>query len=308
MIRRPSDYGRVGVLCGGWSAEREVSLQSGIRVFRALSARGVEAEMVDIDREMLLDGSLRRFDRVLNVVHGTGGEDGTLQAVLDLLQLPYPGCGVAASALTMDKLRSKRVWKAMGLPTPDFAVAADLVTAEREAARLGYPLFVKPVDDGSSVGISKVREPAALAAAFKDAARYGEVLLEAFVDGGEYTCGVLGGEALPLIWIEPDGDFYDYHAKYVSDATRYHCPAPLDAALGRSLQQLSLEAFAALGGHDWGRVDFMLDAAGGVQLLEVNTVPGMTEHSLVPRAAAVAGIDFESLCLRLLDMTLEDGR
>lgn len=308
MIRRPSDYGRVGVLCGGWSAEREVSLQSGIRVFRALSARGVEAEMVDIDRDMLLDGSLRRFDRVLNVVHGTGGEDGTLQAVLDLLDVPYVGSGVAASALTMDKLRSKQVWAALDLPTPAFALATDLAMARNEAARIGYPLFVKPVDDGSSVGISKVREPAALAAAFTAAARYGEVLLEAFVDGQEYTCGVLGGEALPLIWIEPDGDFYDYHAKYVSDATRYHCPAPLAADATQALQKLSLQAFAALGGRDWGRVDFMLDAGGGMQLLEVNTVPGMTEHSLVPRAAAEAGIDFESLCLRLLDMTLEAGR
>lgn len=307
MIRRPADYGRVGVLCGGWSTEREISLQSGTRVFRALAARGVEAELVDIDRDMLLDGSLRRFDRVLNVVHGTGGEDGTLQAVLDLLGLPYAGCGVMASALAMDKLRSKQVWAALDLPTPAFAVAADIDTARRDAERLGYPLFVKPVDDGSSVGISKVREPEALAAAFAAAAEHGEVLLEAFVDGQEYTCGVLGDLALPLIWIEPDGDFYDYHAKYVSDATRYHCPAPLDAARTLALQQLSLQAFAALGGRDWGRVDFMLDAAGRPQLLEVNTVPGMTEHSLVPRAAAVAGIDFEALCLRLLDLTLEAG-
>lgn len=303
---RTARFGRVAVLCGGWSPEREISLQSGTNVLRALQARGVDAVLVDVRRDDLLRGQLDGFDRVVNIVHGRGGEDGTLQAVLELLALPYPGSGVAASALAMDKLRSKQVWRACGLPTPAFAHAHSLAEARASAAAIGYPLFVKPVGDGSSVGISKVREPDALAEAFDMAAAHGDVLLEAFASGRELTCAVLDDQPMPVICIEPEGEFYDYHAKYVSDRTRYLCPAPIGDALTAQIQELALRAWHAIGARHWGRVDFMLDGDGAPQLLEINTLPGMTSHSLVPMAAAAAGIDFESLCLLLLDMTMED--
>lgn len=300
-------FGRVAVLAGGWSPEREISLQSGANVYNALLRRGVDAEMLDIDRADLLGDRLAGFDRVLNLMHGRGGEDGTVQALLDLRGLVYPGSGLAASALAMDKLRSKRVWRDAGLPTPAFAAPATLDEALEAGVAIGYPLFVKPVADGSSVGISKVHAAAELEAAFAEAARFGDVLMEAFAAGRELTCTVLGGEALPLICIEPDGAFYDYHAKYLSDATRYLCPAPVDADLTRRVQTMALQAFAAIGARHWGRVDFMLGAEGTPQLLEINTLPGMTTHSLVPMAAAAVGIDFDALCWRLLELTMEES-
>lgn len=300
-------FGHVAVLCGGWSVEREVSLQSGTNVLRALRRRGVDAVLVDVRREDLLRGQLDGFDRAINLVHGRGGEDGVLQAALELAELPYPGCGVAASALAMDKLRSKLVWRASGLPTPDFAYARTLDEARAAADAIGWPLFVKPVADGSSVGISKVRDARALDAAFAAAATHGPVLLEAFAAGRELTCALLDGEPLPLVCIEPEGEFYDYHAKYISDATRYLCPAPVDEALTRQVQELAVRAWDAIGARHWGRVDFMLDAQDAPQLLEINTLPGMTGHSLVPMAAAARDIDFETLCLLLLQMTMEDA-
>lgn len=308
QIHNPRAFGKVAVLCGGWSPEREISLQSGNNVFAALERHGVDATLVDVDRHLLLGTALDGYDRVLNLVHGRGGEDGTLQAVLDLRGLPYPGARMAASALAMDKLRSKRIWRDAGLPTPRFAAPASLSEAQLAAQQIGYPLFIKPVADGSSVGIHKVRNAAQLEAAFADAAQYGDVLMEAFAEGREFTCAVLDDLPLPLICIEPAGEFYDYHAKYVSDDTRYLCPAPVDDALRDRLQQMALDAFAAIGVRQWGRVDFMLDTDGTPQLLEINTLPGMTTHSLVPMAAQAVGIGFDELCWRLLECTMEDAR
>lgn len=303
-----TDFGRVAVLGGGWSAEREIALQSASNVFAALVRQGVDAELIDMTRADLLGSRLDGFDRVMNLMHGRGGEDGTVQAVLELRGLPHAGSGVAASALAMDKLRSKQVWRACGLPTPAFAAPADISSAHTFAEQIGYPLFVKPVADGSSVGISKVRKAADLPTAFESASRYGEVLIEAMVNGREYTCAIVAGDLLPIVCIEPDGDFYDYHAKYVSDATRYLCPAPLPADRATAMQKLAEHAFAAVGARHWGRVDFIADDDGAPQILEINTLPGMTTHSLVPMAAAAAGIDFDALCWRLLTCTMEVAR
>jgi len=308
QIHNPKDFGKVAVLCGGWSPEREISLQSGNNVFAALERQGVDATLLDVDRAMLHGAVLDGFDRALNLVHGRGGEDGTLQAVLDLRGLPYPGAGLAASALAMDKLRSKRIWRDADLPTPRFAAPVTLAEAHAAAEDIGYPLFIKPVADGSSVGIHKVRSGEQLDAAFNDAAQYGDVLMEAFAEGREFTCAVLDGTPLPLVCIEPAGEFYDYHAKYLSDDTRYLCPAPVDDDLRARLQHLALLAFAAIGVRQWGRVDFMLDADGAPQLLEINTLPGMTTHSLVPMAAQAVGIGFDELCWRLLECTMEVSR
>ncbi|MDE2149634.1 MAG: D-alanine--D-alanine ligase [Gammaproteobacteria bacterium] len=305
-VSNPAEFGRVAVLMGGWSTEREVSLWSGQRVLQALRARGIDAHGIDADRRTILLLGEAGFDRVFNLLHGTAGEDGTVQAVLDLHRLPYPGSGVLGSALAMDKLRSKRIWRAEGLPTPDYAPVAATAELRAAAERLGYPLFVKPAADGSSVGVVKVKRPQQCETAFAQARGEGRsVMAEAAVDGGgEFTCAILDGEALPLIRIEPDAEFYDYTAKYLSEQTRYLCPSGLDPAHEVRLRQLSLRAFELLGGRDWGRVDFMLDAHGEPWLLEVNTLPGMTAHSLVPMAALAAGIDFESLCWAILETSL----
>jgi D-alanine-D-alanine ligase len=305
-IDDPRAFGKVAVLCGGWSAEREVSLQSGSNVYGALRRGGVTVELLDVDRGAVLALGARGFDRVVNLLHGTGGEDGTVQAVLDLLGLPYPGTGVLGSALAMDKLRCKRLWRAEGLPTADFAELPDLAAARAAADQLGYPLFLKPAADGSSVGISRVSAEAQLEPAWREARGTGRVVMaERLIDGPEYTCAVLDGEALPLIRVQPEGEFYDYDAKYLSDRTRYHCPAGLSPEREAQLQALCLQAFALMDGRHWGRVDFMLDAQGEPWLLEVNTLPGMTTHSLVPMAAAARGLEFDALCWRLLELTLE---
>lgn len=298
-------FGRVGVLMGGTSGERQVSLWSGETVVEALRAAGVEVLPVDVRAtEDLLALPSMRLDRVFNVMHGSG-EDGRVQALLELLRIPYPGTGVLASALAMDKLQTKRLWRAEGLPTADWAVVRERAELDAVAARFGYPFFLKPAADGSSVGISKVRKAEQLDAAW-DAARQGlgAVLAERYVPGGEYTCAVLNGEPLPLIRIEPDGEFYDYHAKYLSEQTRYHCPAGLPAAEEAALQALCLRAFEVLGARTWGRVDFLMGADGRPWLLEINTLPGMTSHSLVPMAARVAGIDIVELVTRILADTL----
>lgn len=312
MRRRTTDaaeFGRVAVLMGGWSSEREVSLWSGQKVLDALRASGVDAHGVDADRERLLRLAEEGFVRAFNVLHGTGGEDGTAQAVLDLQGIAYPGCGVLASALAMDKLQTKRLWQMAGLPTPAFQPVASLEMALEAAGVLGYPLVVKPTADGSSVGVTKVHEAAELAAAFAaaqgaDGDHPRAVMAEAFVRGGEYTAGILDEQVLPLIRIEPDGEFYDYRAKYLSDNTRYHCPVELDPQHEIDLRESCLKAWQVLGGRGWGRVDFMLDAAGKPWLIEVNTVPGMTAHSLVPMAAQVAGLDYPALCWAVLETSL----
>ncbi|MDR3386973.1 MAG: D-alanine--D-alanine ligase [Rudaea sp.] len=289
---------------GGASAEREVSLDSGRNVLAALKSRGVDAHAVD-GIPALLD-ALRsgHFARVFNILHGRGGEDGVLQGALQSLHVPFTGSGVLGSALSMDKIRTKQVWEAVGLPTPRYAryrVGDDIGAA---IARLGLPVIVKPSHEGSSVGITRVRSVADLPAAVELAARYdGELVIEQLIDGEEYTVGILHGDALPSIHIVPKGQFYDYHAKYVAEDTKYICPG-LDAAAEEQIRALALRAFEAVDCAGWGRVDFMRDREGRFHLLEVNTTPGMTSHSLVPKAARAIGIEFAELCWRILETSL----
>ena len=297
------NYGKVAVLYGGRSAEREVSLKSGAMVLAALRKRGVDAHGFDPRERDLAALIAEKFDRVFIALHGRYGEDGTIQGALELLGIPYTGSGVLASALAMDKWRSKLVWQSAGIPTPRYELltpASDLAAA---AARLGLPLMVKPANEGSSIGMSKVRRGAELEEAFALAANYDRVVIaEQFIDGIELTAGVLGGEALPLIKLETPREFYDYEAKYVADDTRYIIPCGLAADAEAALQRQVLAAFAALDCRGWGRVDLLLDAAGRPWFIEVNTSPGMTDHSLVPMAARHAGLAFEDLVLRILEL------
>ncbi len=298
----PADFGKVGVLLGGKSAEREVSLKSGGMVLAALRGRGVDAHPFD-PAERGLDALLdARYDRVFIALHGRFGEDGTVQGVLEWLGIPYTGSGVLASALAMDKLRAKLVWQARGLPTPPYEILPASADMAAVAGRLGLPLMVKPVSEGSSLGMSKVRAAAALEEAYALAVNYDRVVMaEKFIEGTELTVGILGDEVLPIIKLETPRDFYDYQAKYVADDTRYILPCGLPPARETALQALSREAFAALGCRGWGRVNLMLDAAGAPYLLEVNTAPGMTDHSLVPMAARAVGLSYDDLCLRILE-------
>jgi D-alanine-D-alanine ligase len=293
---------KVAVLLGGKSAEREVSLKSGALVLAALRARGMDAHAFDPAEKSLEALIAGRYERAFIALHGRFGEDGTLQGALEWLGLRYTGSGVLGSALAMDKLRAKRLWMAEGLPTPPFEVLAATSDFRATVNRLGLPLMVKPVNEGSSIGMSKVRAAGDLEEAYALAVNYDRaVIAEKFVEGTELTAGILGEEALPLIKLETPRDFYDYQAKYVADDTRYLIPCGLSAARERELQQLCLQAFRALGCSGWGRVDLMLDRAGDPWLLEVNTAPGMTDHSLVPMAARAAGLTYEDLCMRILE-------
>jgi len=302
-ILDPASFGKVAVLFGGRSAEREVSLKSGAAVLEALLRSGVDASPFDPavqNLQALVDDG---FDRAFIALHGRYGEDGTVQGALELLGIPYTGSGVMASALGMDKWRSKLVWQAAGLPIPDYALLDGHSDWESVAQRLGLPLFVKPANEGSSVGISKVKAASELPAAYREAARHDPlVLAERFIGGGEYTVAILGEQALPVIKIEPASEFYDYEAKYLRNDTRYLCPSGLGAAQEAEMQDLARQGFALLGGQGWGRVDFLRDEAGKPYLLEANTSPGMTDHSLVPMAARQAGISFEQLVLRILEL------
>jgi D-alanine-D-alanine ligase len=296
------NFGKVAVMMGGKSAEREVSLKSGAAVLAALRSSGVDAHGFDPQDKALEALHAEGFQRVFIALHGRGGEDGTLQGALDLLGIPYTGSGVLASALAMDKWRSKLVWQASGLPVPDYVVldaASDFAAVE---ARLGLPLFVKPANEGSSIGISKVKQAGGLRAAYELAARHDScVIAEKFLGGGEFTVGILAGQALPVIRIVPATEFYDYEAKYLRDDTEYRIPSGLGEQRETEMRGLALRAFAVLGGRGWGRMDFMLDAAGCSYCLEANTSPGMTDHSLVPMAARAAGISFPQLVLSLLE-------
>ncbi len=307
-IHDPAAFGRVAVLLGGTSAEREVSLDSGRNVLAALQSRGVQAFAVD-GIPALVDAIREgRVDRVFNILHGNrgGGEDGVLQGLLEALGVAYTGPGVLGSALTMDKIRTKQVWQAAGLPTPRFvriAAGADLAAAART---LGLPLFVKPSCEGSSVGVFRILGEDDLAAAAAFAASYaGELLMEQMVQGEEYTVGIIGDVVLPSIRIVPAGDWYDYHAKYVADDTQYICPG-LEGEDEAEIARIAMAAFTAAGCTGWGRVDVMRDRVHGFQLIEVNTAPGMTSHSLVPKAAARLGIGFEELCWRILEQTIRE--
>ena len=295
------NFGKVAVMMGGSSGERPVSLKSGGAVLAALGRANVNAVAFDPSEKALSRLHDEACDRVFIALHGRGGEDGTLQGALELMGIPYTGSGVLASALAMDKWRSKLVWQAAGLPVPDFRVLSpdsDFAAVERE---LGLPLFVKPANEGSSLGITKVKQSGELPAAFAAAAQYDSVVLaERFLAGGEYTVGILADRALPVIRIVPTTDFYDYDAKYLRDDTQYLIPSGLAADREREMQELALRAFAVLGGRGWGRVDMMLDAAGRTFVLEANTSPGMTDHSLVPMAARAAGMSFEQLVVNVL--------
>jgi D-alanine-D-alanine ligase len=296
------DFGKVAVMMGGKSAEREVSLKSGAAVLAALRSSGVDAHAFDPRDKALEALHAEGFKRAFIALHGRGGEDGTLQGALDLLAIPYTGSGVLASALAMDKWRSKLVWQATGLPVPDYVVldaASDFAAVE---ARLGLPLFVKPANEGSSIGISKVKVAGGLRAAWELAARYDScVIAEKFLAGGEFTVGILAGQALPVIRIVPATEFYDYDAKYLRDDTEYRIPSGLGAERESEMREIALRAFAVLGGRGWGRMDLMLDGEGRIYCLEANTSPGMTDHSLVPMAARAAGIAFPQLVLKLLE-------
>ncbi|MCA1791102.1 MAG: D-alanine--D-alanine ligase [Thioalkalivibrio sp.] len=300
-------YGRVAVLMGGWSDEREISLASGNAVLQALLRGGVDAVPIDLTVERARGLDLLGFDRAFIALHGTGGEDGTIQGCLDFAGIPYTGSGVLGSALGMDKLACKRLWSGTSLPSAPYRLLSPDFDPEAVADALGLPLIVKPSCGGSSLGLTRVESADELIAAYREAGRHpGAVFAEQWIVGREYTVAILGNEPLPVIQIETPGRFYDYQAKYEADTTRYLCPPPLESGALIELQTLALSAFAAIDGYGWGRVDLLQDAHGENYLIEVNTVPGMTGHSLVPKAAAQAGISFDELCLRILDTSFHD--
>ncbi len=303
-VTDPAAFGRVAVLMGGNSAEREVSLNSGANVLEALRARGVDAHAVD-GIPVLVDALVHgKFDRVFNILHGGDGENGVLQGLLQGLEVPCTGPGVLGSALTLDKIRTKQVWLSAGLPTARFARIAqggNLAAAVRE---LGLPVFVKPSSEGSSVGVFRILSEDDLPPAIEFAAGYaGELLAEQMLAGGEFTVGVVGDVVLPSIRIVPAGDWYDYHAKYIAEDTQYLCPG-LEGAEEDDIRALALAGFRAAGCSGWGRVDVMRHGDGRLMLMEVNTAPGMTSHSLVPKAAGQLGVSFEELCWRILEQTV----
>ena len=301
----PAAFGRVAVLMGGSSSEREVSLDSGRNVLEALQSRGVDAHAVD-GIPALVDALVHgRFDRVFNILHGGDGENGVLQGLLQGFEIPCTGSGVLGSALTMDKIRTKQVWISAGLPTPQFVRLAPGADLRAAALELGLPVFVKPSSEGSSVGVARVLAEADIDAAIEVARGYGgEMLMEQMVVGDELTVGVLGEVALPSIRIVPKGEWYDYNAKYIAEDTQYLCPG-LEGPEEDAIRTLALDAFRAAGCSGWGRIDVMRDRASGrLLLLEVNTAPGMTSHSLVPKAARQLGVSFEELCWRILEQTL----
>ncbi|OHC70891.1 MAG: D-alanine--D-alanine ligase [Rhodocyclales bacterium GWA2_65_20] len=300
-----SDFGKVAVLFGGTSAEREVSLNSGSRVLAALQGQGIDAHAFDPASQPL--DALKGYDRAFIALHGRHGEDGTIQGALEVMHIPYTGSGVLASALAMDKFRTKLMWQAAGLAIPEYA----LLTADSDFGdieeELGLPLFVKPAREGSSIGVTKVKERGALKAAYAEAARHDPlVIAEKGVMGGEYTVGIIGDEAMPIIKIEPATEWYDYEAKYNRDDTKYLCPCGLPEAKEMEIRKGALEAFRVLGGRGWGRVDFLMDEDGKHYFLEVNTAPGMTDHSLVPMAARVNGMDYPTLVRRVLELATND--
>ena len=302
-------FGKVAVLLGGKSGEREVSLKSGNAVLASLKRSGVDAYAFDPAEQPLHD--IENFDRVFISLHGRFGEDGTIQGALELFGIPYTGSGVMASSVGMDKWRTKLLWRALNVVTPNFEMVnedSDFAAIEQ---KLGLPLFVKPANEGSSIGISKVKEKGGLRAAYEMAAKADPlVIAEKFVGGGEYTVGILGDRALPIIRIVPANEFYDFEAKYLRDDTQYLCPCGLSAEKEAQIQAEALQAFKAIGCRGWGRVDFLMDGSpsndmGQHYFLELNTSPGMTDHSLVPMAAKAVGISFDELVLQVLEMTLE---
>lgn len=305
-----ADFGRVAVLMGGSAAEREVSLKSGKAVLEALKSRGVDVEGFDVGRNMVapLLAAPARFDRVFNIIHGRGGEDGVLQGALETLGLPYTGSGVLASALSMDKLRTKLCWMGAGLPTPRWMLLQTEADLERCRDELGFPVIIKPAQEGSSIGMSRADNFVDLKEAWKAASLYNcDVFAETWVTGTEYTAGILNENPLPLIRLETPHVFYDFDAKYRAETTRYHCPCGMPPEAEEEIQSLAKKACQIVGVVGWARVDLMIDASGKPWLIEVNTVPGMTDHSLVPMAAREAGIGFDELVWRILETSFLRG-
>jgi D-alanine-D-alanine ligase len=305
MSKSPEQFGRVAVVMGGTAAEREISLRSGAAVYQALKQQDVNVIAIDVQGSLIDALAGIEIDRVFNIIHGRGGEDGILQGVLEVLGIPYTGSGVLASALAMDKLRTKLCWQGYGLVTPNWFLLKNEDDLNVCIEKLGFPVIVKPAQEGSSIGMSKANNREELVKALQIAADYCcDVYAEAWVMGKEYTVAVLNGVALPVIRLETPNAFYDYEAKYQSTTTQYHCPCGLDEQQEQKLQQLAIIACDVIGIKGWARVDVFIDVAGQTQLIEVNTVPGMTDHSLVPMAAKQAGIDFETLVWRILATSL----
>lgn len=304
-IENPKDFGTVAVLMGGSAAEREVSIKSGTAVLQALKRKGVHAAGVDVKEDLIRPLLDKGFDRVFNIIHGRGGEDGVLQGVLESMKIPYTGSGVMASALSMDKLRTKICWQGQGLATPGWYLLQDRRDIDRCIEKLGFPLMVKPALEGSSIGMSKASSREELVGAWELASKYlCDVYAETWIEGSEYTVGVLNNEVLPVIRLETANVFYDYEAKYFSDDTQYHCPSGLDEEGETALQELALKACRVIGVSGWARVDVFIDKRNQPQLIEVNTVPGMTDHSLVPMAAKAAGVEFDDLVWRILETSI----
>ncbi|MCK5925044.1 MAG: D-alanine--D-alanine ligase, partial [Methylococcales bacterium] len=301
-VENPKKFGRVGVLMGGCAAEKEISRQSGTAVFEALKRQNVEVVAIDVGDNPFLALKDKALDRVFNIIHGRGGEDGVLQSVLEIMKLPYTGSGVLASALTMDKLKTKLCWQGMGLPTPLWCLLRNEQDINLCIEKLGFPVIVKPTKEGSSMGMNKANNAAELLAAFTEASQFNcDVYAESWVMGNEYTVAILQGMVLPVIRLETANAFYDYQAKYESQTTQYHCPCGLSEVQEQSLQSLALKAYDGVDVKGWGRVDLFIDNDNKPQLIEVNTVPGMTSHSLVPMAAAQNNIDFDCLVWKILE-------
>ncbi len=306
-IQQAEKFGKVAVVMGGASAEREISIKSGLAVASALEKQGVDVIAIDVKESLINTLAGEKIDRVFNIIHGRGGEDGVLQAVLEVMKIPYSGSGVMASALTMDKLRTKLCWQGAGLETPKWFVLKNEQEIDTCIGKLGFPVIVKPAQEGSSLGMSKATNKDELRKAFLLAENYQcDVLVEAWVQGDEYTVGILDGEALPVIRLETNNVFYDFEAKYQSNSTQYHCPCGLTKSQETELKKLSVEACELVGVEGWGRVDVFVDYQGTFQLIEVNTVPGMTDHSLVPMAAKAEGCDFGELVWRILETTMDE--
>jgi D-alanine-D-alanine ligase len=298
--------GRVAVIMGGIAAEREVSLKSGQAVYNALKNQKVDVDLIDVTNIEQLVGLKGHYDRVFNIIHGRWGEDGGVQSILDSLQVPYTGSDMASSALSMDKLRTKWLWQGVGLETPAFLLVSKSFPFSQEEYSLGFPVIVKPVREGSSIGMKKANNMVELMSAIEFAQQYdAEILVEKWISGREFTCSIVGDVALPLIELKTTHDFYDFDAKYKSNDTQYICPVQLDEQLEERIKKLSIQAFNVLGTKGWGRVDLMLDEEAQPWLIELNTVPGMTDHSLVPMAAKSIGLSFEELALLIVGMTRE---
>jgi len=305
-INNPAEFGSVAVLMGGNAAERKISLNSGHAVYQALKRMKVNATPVDVTDGPIDALAGKNIDRVFNIIHGRGGEDGVLQGVLEVLNIPYTGSGVMASALSMDKLRSKLCWQGMDLQTPKWFVLKNKQDIDACIEQLVFPVIIKPALEGSSLGMSRATNRQELEIALALAAKFGcDVFAEQWVTGKEYTVAVLEGEALPVIRLQTPNEFYDYEAKYQAETTQYHCPCGLTAEFEQSLKELSVMACEGLGVTGWARVDVFIDELGLAQLIEVNTVPGMTDHSLVPMAAKAAGCDFDELVWRILETSFK---